>query len=80
MQQGYSVPGMNPGQYQQYQDPTVLAQMTGQLHQQQPGILSQILGGGSGGSTGGMSISPLAKVALGGIAAMAVKNMMAGKL
>jgi hypothetical protein len=75
-QQGQAIPGMAPGQYGQYQDPNALARVATQLHQQQPGMLSQILGGG--GQSGGMN--PLAKVALGGIAAMAVKNLMGGKL
>jgi hypothetical protein len=74
-QQGQSIPGMTPGQYGQYQDPNALAHVATQLHQQQPGMLSQLLGGGQ---SGGMN--PLAKVALGGIAAMAVKNVLGGKL
>jgi hypothetical protein len=76
-QQGVNIPGMNAGQYQQYQDPGTLAQMTGQLHQQQPGMLQRLLGGGNSGLDG---MSPLAKMALGGIAAMAVKNLVGGKL
>ncbi len=38
-----------------YQDPNYLAQMTTHMHQQQPGLLGQILGGalGGGGSSGG---------------------------
>ncbi len=80
-QQGYQIPGMNAGQYQQYQNPGALAQLTGRMHQQQPGLLGQLLGGGSsGGNAGSGGMSPLAKMALGGIAAMAVKNLMAGKL
>src|SRR5579871_2020476 len=80
-QQGMQIPGMSSGQYEQYQDPGALAQVTGHLHQQQPGLLGQLLGGGSsGGNTGSSGMSPLAKVALGGIAAMAVKNLMGGKL
>lgn len=77
-QQGYNLPGYDAAQPQQYQDPNTLAQITSQLHQQQPGLLGQLLGGGNGGQQGGMN--PLAKVALGGIAAMAVKNLMGGKL
>ncbi len=80
-QQGVQIPGMNPSQYQQFQNPGALAQIAGQLHQQQPGLLGQLLGGGnSGGNAGSGGMSPLAKMALGGIAAMAVKNLMAGKL
>ena len=70
-----------------FQDPGFLAQATGRLEQQQPGILGQLLGwgGGSGmggmgmGSGGGMLESPIAKAALAGITAMAVKKMMSGR-
>ena len=58
-----------------YGDPRYLAEQTTQLHQQQPGMLTQLLGGGSGG---GMLASPVAKAALAGIAAMAVSNAMGG--
>lgn len=58
------------GMANQYQDPGFLAQMTGQTHQQQLGIL----GGGAGG--GSMLGNPIAKAALGGITAMPVKNLM----
>ncbi|HZQ35910.1 MAG TPA: hypothetical protein VFD32_08260 [Dehalococcoidia bacterium] len=79
--QGAQIPGMNPGQYQQHQNPGALAQTAGHLHQQQPGLLGRLLGGGdSGGNAGSGGMSTMAKVALGGIAAMAVKNLMAGKL
>lgn len=68
------------GQDDRLQDPGYLAQMTGQIHQQQPGLLGQILGGATGGGGGGgMLSSPIAKAALGGIAAMAFKNMMGGR-
>ena len=85
------------GQDDRLQDPAYLAQMTGQIHQQQPDLLGQILGGGGGGgglggglggaiggalgggNGGGMLASPIAKAALGGIAAMAVKQMMGGR-
>lgn len=74
-----------------YQDPNYLAHMATQMHQQQPGLLSQLLGGGLGGGLGGMLgggeggegggmgsllSNPVAKAALGGIAAMAVKQFM----
>ena len=68
-----------------FQDPGYLAQITGQMHQQQPGILGQLLGGalgmGGGGGAGsqGMLDSPIAKAALAGVAAMAVKQMMSGR-
>src|SRR5918911_2935357 len=50
--------GVSP---QQYQDPGYLAQMTAQMHQQQPGLLSGLLGGGGGGG------NPPLKGALAGI-------------
>ena len=69
------------------QDPGYLAQATGRLEQQQPGILGQLLGGalgggmGSGGGMGGQGMldNPIAKAALAGVAAMAVKKMMSGR-
>ncbi|MGZ3675274.1 MAG: hypothetical protein ACXVCO_13290 [Ktedonobacterales bacterium] len=67
-----------PGQVGNYTDANYLSQITTQLHQQ-PGLLRQLLGGSaSGGSPmGGASrllSNPLAKAALAGITAMAVKN------
>lgn len=74
-----------------YQDPRMLAQMTSRMQQQHPGMLEQLLGGGAGGMGGGiggtrggmgggaagnMLDNPLAKAALAGIAAMAVKRVM----
>ena len=77
-QQGYNVPDLNrDGIDDRLQDPAYLAQATGQLQQQQPGILGDLLGAGGGGQ--GMPQSPIAKAALAGIAAMAVKNMMGGR-
>jgi hypothetical protein len=62
------------------QDPGYLAQATGRMEQQQPGILGQLLGGGGGmGGGGSMLENPIAKAALAGIAAMAVKKMMSGR-
>ena len=77
-QQGYNVPDLNrDGIDDRLQDPAYLARATGQLHQQQPGILGDLLGGGGGGQ--GMLQSPVAKAALAGIAAVAVKKMMSGR-
>ena len=80
-QQGYDVPDLNrDGIDDRLQDPAYLAQATGQLQQQQPGILGDLLGGGGGGGGGqGMLQSPIAKAALAGIAAVAVKKMMSGR-
>ena len=61
--------GVSP---QQYQDPGYLAQVTAQIHQQQPGLLSTLLGGGGGGS------NPLMKGALAGIVGAAVSRAMGG--
>ncbi len=73
-----------------FQDPNFLAQVTGRMHQQQPGLLDQLLGGAMGGMGGQMGAgrhaqgggnlleNPIAKAALAGIAAMAVKRMMGG--
>ncbi len=108
MQQGLSLPGLGGGMGN-FQDPGFLAQMAGGLFQQQPNLLSQILGGAMGGGMmgggplggmmgggmmggsplggmmggmmgggpgGGALNSPIARAALAGIAAMAVKQMM----
>jgi hypothetical protein len=55
-----------------YQDPHELAQLTTRMRRQQPGFLEQLLGGGGQGMLG----HPLAKGALAGIAAMAMRKMM----
>jgi len=60
------------------QDPNALAQILTGLHQQQPGLLGQLFGGGGSGS-GSLLDNPAAKAALAGIAAIAVKNLMAGR-
>ena len=59
------------------QDPGELARMTTRMRQQQPGGLGALLGGGGGGGgMGDMLGNPLAKAALAGVAAIAVKKMM----
>ena len=83
-QQNYNFPDADgDGQDDRYQDSNYLAQATSRMHQQQPDMLSQILGGAAGmlggnsqGGGGGIFSNPLAKGAMAGIAAMAVKNMM----
>jgi len=72
--QSFNPAGGNP---QMYQDAGYLAQQATQLHQQQPGLLGQLLGGGGG--AGGLLASPAAKAALAGIAAMAISNAMDGR-
>jgi hypothetical protein len=75
-QQNMSFPDTDQdGVDDRFQDPQYLAQVTGRMQQQQPGLLGQVLGGGGGG----MLESPIAKAALAGIAAMAVKNLMGGR-
>jgi len=77
--QGTPVAGFGQGVAQEaYSDSGYLAQHTAQLHQQQPNLLTQLLGGGGNASGGGMLGSPVAKAALAGIAAMAVSNAMGG--
>ena len=79
-QQGAPFPDFNrDGIDDRYQDPRMLAQVTSRMEQQQPGILGQLLGGGGGGGAGSMLDNPLAKAALAGVAAMAVKKMMSGR-
>jgi hypothetical protein len=77
-QQGVQLPGGAQGASMQgFQDPGQLAQITSQLHQEQPGMLGQLLGGGGGsGGLGGMLGNPIAKAALAGITAMAAKRFM----
>jgi hypothetical protein len=70
------------------QDPDYLARTTTQVHQQQPGLLSQLFGGseghaggghaGGGHAGGGMLSSPLAKGVLGGIAAYGISRLLGG--
>lgn len=76
-QQGnFPLPGLGMGGAGgQMQDPGMLAQLVGSLHQQDPNLLTQLLGGGSGSSGGGSLMSnPAVRSALGGIAAMAAKQ------
>jgi len=73
-QYGVSFPDVNmDGQDDRLQDPRFLGQMAGRLHQQQPGLLGQVLGAGGGG---GMLESPIAKAALAGITAVAMRRVM----
>jgi len=92
-QQGINLPAQ--GQID-YGDPNALAQMTTQVHQQQPGLLGQLLGGvagmagmggggmagmgGQGGGVAGMMGNPIARAALAGITSMAVSRVMGGAM
>ena len=82
-QQQVDFPDLNQdGIDDRLQDPRYLAQVTGQLHQRDPGLLGQLMGGGGGGGGGGaaeMLNNPVAKAAVAGIAAMAMKRMMSGR-
>src|SRR5215216_3915551 len=92
-QQGQSFPDVNEdGVDDRLQDPDYLAQTATQVQQKQPGLLSQLLGGGRpapsggvpagsttlGGGASGMLGSPMAKGILGGIAAAGLMNMLTG--
>ncbi len=82
-QQNFNFPDLDQdGQDDRFQDPNYLAQVTGRMHQQQPDLLGQLMGGTAGGLMGGGGTNafsnPLVKGAMAGIAAMAVKKMMSG--
>src|ERR687883_730848 len=72
--QQQSVAFPHQGGMDAFQNSGYLAQVTSQMHQQQPGVLGQLLGsalgGGGGGGGQGLLESPIAKAALAGIAAM----------
>ena len=59
-------------------DPRQLARAVAQYRQQDPGGLASLLGGGcvGGGGMGDLLSHPLAKAALGGVAAIAMKKML----
>lgn len=81
-QQNYDFPDFNAdGIDDRLQDPQYLAQATSRMHQQQPDMLGQLLGGAGsmlGGGGGNALGNPLVKGAMAGIAALAVKKMMSG--
>ncbi len=78
--------GVDTGWDGQSSDPDTLARMTANVHQQNPDLLTSMLGGGMGGvgGLGGMlggaggGGNPVMKAVLGGIAAMAAKRVMGG--
>lgn len=74
-QQDVNFPGLH--ETPNLEQPGVLASLMSKMHGQQPGILRQLLGGGSGGGTGAQS--NVAKAALAGIAAIGLKKALAGK-
>jgi hypothetical protein len=73
-QQNVTLPQMS-GQSASLQDPGALAQMTTQMHQQQPDLLTQLLTGKSGT----MLDNPLARAALAGVAAMAAQRVLGSR-
>jgi len=74
-QQDVNFPGLH--ETPNLEHPGVLASVMSAMHGQQPGILRQLLGGGSEG--GGVAQSNVAKAALAGIAAIGLKKVMGGK-
>ena len=77
-QRGAVVPDLDrDGIDDRLQDPGYLAGATTQMRAQQPGVLDGLLGGVlGGGGDGGLLSSPIAKAAIGGIAAMALRKLM----
>jgi hypothetical protein len=79
-QQNVSIPDFNQdGIDDRMQDPRAMAEMTGRMRQQQSGGLGGLLGGGGmggGGGQGSLFENPLARAAMAGIAAAAVKKMI----
>ncbi len=72
--QDFSFPDLVGGASpERVQEPGMLAELTSRLHGAGPGVLRGLLGGG-----GGALSSPLARAALAGIAAMAMKRFMGG--
>lgn len=69
------------GSNDQMRDPGQLAGMMGNMRQQQPDMMNQMLGGmmGRSGGSSGMIGNPIAKAALSGIAATAAKKFMGGR-
>lgn len=55
------------------QDPSQLATATSELHRQDPGLLGQLLGGGGGAA--GLLQNPIAKIAMGLLAAKAITSL-----
>jgi nucleoid-associated protein YgaU len=73
--------GLDKSGIKDFQDAQHLAQLTGQVHEQ-PGLLRSILGGSGeaqGQQQAGLLSSPIAKAALAGIAAMAIKKVLGAR-
>ena len=81
-QHGQPFPDANgDGVDDRLQDPRGLAEATARLHERGPGVLRGMLQGSAagGGGAGGLLANPMAKVALAGIAAMAMRRMTGGR-
>jgi hypothetical protein len=74
--QDFNVPGLHEAQGSPA--PGALAGLFSSMHQQQPGILQQLLGGVGGGLGGGAFRSPIGKAAMLGIAAAGMRKLMGG--
>src|SRR5215470_7942916 len=72
--------GLDRSGIKDFQDAQQLARLTGEVHQQ-PGLLRSILGGGGEAQAqqAGLLSNPLAKAALAGIAAMAIKKVLGAR-
>ena len=80
-EQHADIRGLNQSGIQDFQDAQQLARLTGEVHQQ-PGLLRSLLGEGGGGGQSqqaGLLSNPLAKAALAGIAAMAIKRVLGAR-
>ena len=88
-QQNFNFPDLDQdGIDDRFEDPRFMAQMTGRMHRQQPGMFGQLATGGQmrrrrqqgqrrrQKKDSNLLGNPLAKAALAGIAAIAVKKMM----
>jgi hypothetical protein len=62
------------GQDDRLQDPDYLARVTGQLNEDRPGVLGQLLG-----ASGSILRNPIAKAVLSGIVAMAYRRLTSGR-
>ena len=72
-QQNVNVPALsNSSDMGRFQDPGALAQVTTQMHQQEPDLLTKVLTG----KTGTALDNPLARAALAGVAAMAAQRVL----
>jgi nucleoid-associated protein YgaU len=73
--------GLDKSGIKDFQNAQRLAQLTGQVHEE-PGLLRSILGGSGetqGQQQAGLLSSPIAKAALAGIAAMAIKKVLGAR-